>query len=133
MPIRSLFVCAALLLAPLAQAENCANATDQSSMDECSSNSFKAADTELNAVYKQINQRLQDNADGKQLLVTAQRSWLAFRDSECKFTASGVTGGSAYPMIYANCLAGLTTTRTKDLKEYLKCEEGDLSCPVPWQ
>ena len=133
MPTRSLAICAALLLAPLAHAEDCANATDQRSMDECASNSFKAANVELNAVYKEIIQRLKDNANGKTLLVTAQRSWLAFRDSECKFTASGVSGGSVYPMIYAYCLAGLTTTRTKDLKEYLKCVEGDLSCPVPGQ
>jgi len=42
-----------------------------------------------------------------------------------------VAGGSVYPLIYNNCIASVTKTRTEALKQYLKCEEGDMSCPVP--
>ncbi|MBK5513045.1 lysozyme inhibitor LprI family protein [Pseudomonas sp. TH15] len=112
-------------------AVDCANANDQSTMNQCSAEQYKAADKELNVLYQQITKRLKDSPDAKKLLVSAQRSWVAFRDAECEFSASGVTGGSVYPLIYANCLTGVTKVRVEALKEYLKCEEGDMSCPVP--
>ncbi len=34
-------------------------------------------------------------------------------------------------MVYALCLQGLTDERIEQLGSYLKCEEGDMSCPVP--
>lgn len=93
--------------------------------------SFKAADTELNSLYKEIENRLKDNQDTAKAFVAAQRTWIAFRDAECKFAASGVQGGSVYPTIYSNCLAQVTQARVDDFKGFLKCQEGDLSCPVP--
>lgn len=92
---------------------------------------LKQADKKLNAEYKKIEARLQDDPDTKKLLVEAQRKWIAFRDAECKFQASGVEGGSVYPDILAACEAGLTEARVQDFDRYLSCEEGDLSCPVP--
>jgi hypothetical protein len=34
-------------------------------------------------------------------------------------------------MVAAMCADGLTQSRLKDFERYLKCEEGDMSCPVP--
>lgn len=120
------------LFTPLAHAAvDCANASDQATMNQCAGQDFKAADKELNTVYQQITGRLKDNPDGKKLLVSAQRAWLGFRDAECKFSSSGVTGGSVYPWVYSSCLTGVTKVRVEALKQYLKCEEGDMSCPVP--
>jgi uncharacterized protein YecT (DUF1311 family) len=42
-----------------------------------------------------------------------------------------VDGGSVYPLIYSNCLTEVTKVRVEALKQYLKCQEGDMSCPVP--
>jgi uncharacterized protein YecT (DUF1311 family) len=123
-------VLAVLSIAP-AQAADCANATDQATMNECAGAGFKKSDAELNALYKQIEQRLRGNADTLKLLVAAQRAWVGFRDAECGFSSSGVSGGTAYPMIHAMCLDGLTQQRVKDFKGYLACQEGDLSCPLP--
>lgn len=100
-------------------------------MNECAGKALKKSDAELNAVYKEIEQRLKDDADTTKLLVTAQRNWVAFRDAECTFSDSRSAEGSVYPMIYAMCIDGLTQLRTKQLKVYLNCEEGDMSCPVP--
>ncbi|MBL6280539.1 DUF1311 domain-containing protein, partial [Micromonospora fiedleri] len=93
----------------------------------------KAADNELNALYQQITGRLKSDPDRKKLLIGAQRSWIAFRDAECKFSASGVEGGSVYPLIYSNCITELTRARVATFKNYLKCQEGDMGCPVPSQ
>ena len=119
-----------LLLSAAVQADDCANASTQSAMNECAGKQYKQADSQLNALYKQINSRLQDSPDSKKRLVSAQRAWVAFRDAECSFAASGVEGGSVYPMIYSGCLAELTEKRVAAFKNYLDCQEGDLSCPV---
>ncbi len=103
---------------------------DQASLDQCADEAYKAADATLNKQFKEIEGRLSDSPDAKKLLVAAQRAWIAFRDNECAFAASGVDGGSVYPMIVSDCLAGLTEARSAQFKEYLSCEEGDLSCPV---
>ncbi|QXI10226.1 lysozyme inhibitor LprI family protein [Pseudomonas zeae] len=132
MSLRLLLALPPFLFTPLAHAAvDCANASDQATMNQCAGQDFKAADKELNTVYQQITGRLKDNPDGKKLLVSAQRAWLGFRDAECKFSSSGVTGGSVYPWVYSSCLTGVTKLRVESLKQYLKCEEGDMSCPVP--
>ena len=65
------------------------------------------------------------------LLVAAQSEWIAFRDAECGFSASGISGGTAYGMILAICLDRLTGKRIDDFKNYLNCAEAALDCPVP--
>lgn len=120
-----------LLFINAVQADDCANATTQGDMNQCAAQETKAADKELNNLYKQITARLKDNAEAKQLLVKAQRAWIGFRDAECSFSASGVEGGSVYPMIHNECLTAVTKARVEAFKTYLQCKEGDLSCPVP--
>lgn len=131
MHLRFLLALTPLLLSPLAHAVDCDNASDQATMNQCASEQNKAADKELNTLYQQITTRLKDNPEAKKLLVGAQRSWIGFRDAECKFSASGVAGGSVYPLIYNNCVTDLTKVRVEAFKNYLKCQEGDMSCPVP--
>lgn len=119
------------LMLPAAHADECENAQDQSAMTQCAERAYKASDAKLNTLYRQIEKRLGDDADAKRLLLKAERAWMAFRDAECGFSASAVTGGSAYPMVQATCLNDLTQKRIADLRRYLDCQEGDTSCPVP--
>ncbi len=120
------------LLAFPAAAQECDPADEsQTGMNICADAGYKAADKKLNVAYGEIVKRLADDADGRKLLQTSQRAWITFRDAECAFSASGVEGGSVYPMILSGCLEDLTNDRTEQLNKYLKCEEGDMSCPVP--
>lgn len=128
---RLLLALTPLLFTPMAVAVDCDNASDQATMNQCAAQQNAAADKELNALYQQITSRFKGNPDNKKLLVGAQRAWVAFRDAECKFSASGVEGGSVYPLIYSNCTTELTKARVQTFKNYLKCQEGDMSCPVP--
>lgn len=118
--------------APLsdAMADACDNAGGgQAGLNECYGKVFKKADAELNKRYKEIESRLADDADTKKQLITAQRAWVAYRDAECGFRASG--GGSVAPMTYLICQTDLTHSRIQDFRNFLNCEEGDLTCPVP--
>ncbi|MBV7483876.1 lysozyme inhibitor LprI family protein [Bordetella sp. BOR01] len=123
------------LLAHGAQAQaaqpDCANAQDQASMSACAAADYKKADAALNAAYKQAAARLKDDKDQHQRLVAAQRAWIAFRDAECAFATGLSEGGSAYPMLLAQCQATLTTQRTAELQAHMKCEEGSLDCAIP--
>ncbi|WP_202908576.1 lysozyme inhibitor LprI family protein [Labrys sp. WJW] len=116
---------------PAFAAGDCANAADEAALNQCAGKSLKASDGELNTLYKQIQKRLNDDADKTKLLVAAQRAWVAFRDAECNFSSAGVTGGTLYPLAVTQCRDGLTKDRIKTFKTYLNCTEGDLSCSVP--
>lgn len=132
--MKSAILTAAVVLAMPAFAfaqDECANAKDQATMNECFDVSFRKTDKKLNELYKQIETRLKDDANTKKLLVQAQRDWNKFRDAECGFQTAGAAEGSMMPMLIAQCMDGLTQSRVKDFEGYLKCEEGDLSCPVP--
>ena len=118
-----------LNLAP-ARAIECADQT-QSGLNACAGAAFKRADDALNQTYRAIVARLKDDAEKTRLLVQAQKAWIGWRDAECGFSSSSVTGGSIYPLIYAQCLESQTIQRVKALASYLKCEEGDIACPVP--
>ncbi|KQZ13404.1 MULTISPECIES: lysozyme inhibitor LprI family protein [unclassified Mesorhizobium] len=130
-----LFALPALALMALsstaARAEDCTEAPDQMSANECADKAYQASDAELNKLYKQIEGRLKDDADTRKLLVTAQKAWIGFRDAECDFSSSGVAEGSAYPATVSMCLDGITQGRIDTFRGYLDCEEGDMSCPVP--
>lgn len=113
----------ALLAAAMMTAPACAS--DDLSAD------YKTADQALNQTYKDVEKRLANDSNGKARLIAAQRAWIAFRDAECTFQSSGDDGGTAAPMVITACRTSLTTARAAQLKGYLNCQEGDLSCPVP--
>ena len=52
--------------------------------------------------------------------IQAQKDWIKYRDSHCKFEADPYTGGSIKPLIWLTCLEEITKERTKHLKESLK-------------
>ena len=128
MRLSVLIIAFGLNAAPALAAE-CPDQT-QSGLDECANASFKQSDNALNRSYKEIVRRLKDDSAKSRLFVQAQKAWIAWRDAECAFSSSGVEGGSIHPMIVAQCWEKQTRARTKDLQGYLKCEEGDLDCPV---
>jgi uncharacterized protein YecT (DUF1311 family) len=115
------------LLAVCSAAAFPAAAQTQTDMNAAAAQGAKAADQALNAQYKATSGKL--SAGSRTLLRNAQRSWIGFRDQECKYESSGVQGGSAYPMVYSGCLKRLTDERTRQLKALGQCQEGDLSCP----
>ncbi|MGB3436327.1 lysozyme inhibitor LprI family protein [Achromobacter sp.] len=133
MRIAIMTAAAALALAASAQAQalDCGKAATQTDMSLCADQAYRKSDADLNAAYKEVNARLKNDRDTATQLHAAQKAWLFFRDAECAFASGGTSGGSAYPMVLSLCLDKLTQARTKELRAYLKCEEGDMSCPVP--
>ncbi len=96
-------------------------AQTQLEMNETANAKYKKADVELNKVYKQLMSILDQNE--KQLLIQAEKDWMKFRDSHCKFDASQYEGGSIQPLIYSTCLEELTRKRIAEIKESIKARD----------
>jgi uncharacterized protein YecT (DUF1311 family) len=112
------FICSC----PIAEAQhmNAAGAPCQktsgvtAALDNCFGRTYKAADGQLNQLYKQIRQVL--TPDEVQQLSAAQRLWLQLRDATCKAESDLYKGGDAESPAYAACLEEETRQRTADLK-----------------
>lgn len=87
-------------------------------MNETAYANYKKADTELNKVYKELLSILDKNE--KPLLIQAEKDWVKFRDSHCKFETSQYEGGSIQPLIYSTCLEELTEKRIAEIKASIK-------------
>jgi uncharacterized protein YecT (DUF1311 family) len=119
-----------LMVLPINQALaiDCKNAVTQPEMNQCANSAYKKADTELNRTYKHILAKTP--VAQKTLLKSAQLTWIKYRDAHCIFQSSATEGSSVHPMIISACLTHKTEERTAELKSFLNCTEGDLSCPL---
>jgi uncharacterized protein YecT (DUF1311 family) len=98
--------------------EPCADAQTQTDINICWGNEYKAADAQLNKTYQQLVALL-DAAERNQLK-NVETAWIKYRDANCDFVADQYKGGSMRPMIYALCMADVTTNRTTELKQQIE-------------
>lgn len=88
---------------------------------ECLGEAHTKVDDELNKIYKKLKNKTTGN--DTLLLVQAQRKWLEFRESECKFffpkELSTGTSGTFYVSQQLICEITVNRKRIDDLKEYL--------------
>jgi uncharacterized protein YecT (DUF1311 family) len=129
--LRFALLASAVLATTPAHAQECNEPSNQHALHVCADETYKKTNAELNTTYQEIMGRLKDDEPTREMLVKAQRAWLAFRDAECDFATFAAKDGSIWPMLNLQCLDALTAKRIIDLKVYLNCEEGDMSCPVP--
>jgi uncharacterized protein YecT (DUF1311 family) len=92
-------------------------AQTQMEMNQTGYNDFNKADAELNIIYKKVMKIL--NEKEKKLMIKAEKDWLIFRDSHCKFEIEQYDGGSIQPLIYSTCLTEQTNSRMEYLKAIL--------------
>jgi len=100
---------------------NSSFAQTQLEMNETANTNYKKADAQLNKVYKQLMSIIDKNE--KLLLIQAERDWVKFRDSHCKFEASQYEGGSMKPLVYSTCLEAVTRKRIAEIKASIKARD----------
>ena len=108
---------------------DCRRAQVQVNLDYCAGKDFEAQDKKLNALYRKLMSGY--DAKSQTLLKTAEKNWLAYRDSECDFETAGSEGGTIHPMEGSICLTQKTKARIKELQAQSDCPEGDLTCNLP--
>ncbi|MBD8641842.1 lysozyme inhibitor LprI family protein [Sphingomonas sp. CFBP 13733] len=83
-------------------------------IDACLAGRFDEADAELNRYYQAAIKRLREEREfaSEQMLVRAERSWVAYRTSECGAVYENWIGGSIRGSMALNCQIRLTRMRT---------------------
>jgi uncharacterized protein YecT (DUF1311 family) len=91
----------------------CAIAGSTAATVECFDNAFKAADRDLNALYRHIQKVLRP--DESKALVQAERLWLQYRDATCEAEYELYGGGTGGPATRLACLESETRSRETSL------------------
>lgn len=98
-----------------AQSAGCADsAPSQAALEACAANDAHAADLQMTQSYNELVRYL--DPEGRAKLAASQKAWLAYRSADC-----GFWGGTALTMsklTFENCLAQLTTARSKELDSW---------------
>jgi uncharacterized protein YecT (DUF1311 family) len=104
-------------------------AKTQLAMNECAGKEYRAADADMNAIYKKLI-GLPDKAFTKALR-TSQRAWLQYRNAQLAtyYPDPKEYYVSVQPMCSAQILAEMTRRRVQELKKYLAQKEGDVCAP----
>ena len=118
-------VTAGISMPVAAQEPNCKEPQTQADMTICAGKDYEKADKELNVAYQKLRKLLIErdkaaDADGKgatDALVTAQRTWVAFRDANCALAGFQARGGSMEPMLISSCLAETSGKRAEELRQ----------------
>lgn len=96
----------------------CVEAASTAAQRDCAGRDYRAADADLNAVYRQALSALDD--DGHETAFQqAQRAWLKYRDAVCEYEGYRYRGGTIYSVIYTRCLTRMTVDRTAALRASL--------------
>ncbi|MCP4385731.1 MAG: DUF1311 domain-containing protein [Hyphomicrobiales bacterium] len=103
---------------------DCANATSNVEMTDCAWKAYKAADKELNVVWKHVMATIKPEdylpADAaktwKDDLLSSQRAWITFKEKDCDAVAYEWYGGTGANLAVGSCLYNHTVQRTNDLK-----------------
>lgn len=103
----------AMPLTANAQDLDCGNEETTVGIKICLGDQLDAVDGELNRVYNALRSD-QDN-DANELLKTAQRAWIAYRDTECARVADVVRGGTLAGVLELSCHVDFTKSRTEEL------------------
>ncbi|MEM9552321.1 MAG: lysozyme inhibitor LprI family protein [Pseudomonadota bacterium] len=108
-----------LALACPASAYAACPGTTQLEMNQCAFEEYQRADAQLNATWTNAKAYM-DGLGAGDILLDAQRKWLAFRDAACASEVAPFQGGSIRPLVHATCLTRLTQRRTQDLAEFTR-------------
>ena len=111
------FECSLLLALTAGAAGAACPGQTQLEMNECAEAEFQQADTALNAAWGPAKSFMDGLGQGE-VLLDAQRKWIAFRDAACSAEIAPYSGGSIRPLIWYSCLSRLTRVRTQDLTTF---------------
>ena len=103
---------------------NCKDPQTQVDMNICASREYAASDAMMTRQYNILAARMKqmdvEEPGYFAALLKSQRTWLQFRESQCRFEGYLTRGGTAEPLNVSGCLNELTKNRTADLKSLLE-------------
>jgi uncharacterized protein YecT (DUF1311 family) len=109
----------------------CVNLVTQAYVTRCEYQRFQQADRTMNTQWKitlaKMREADREAQDPRSVppgyadaLIAAQRTWLAYRDAQCRIEGYDDRGGTAEPMRVYACKTAMTVARTKELRDLWK-------------
>ena len=100
--------------------DKCVNASDGTNpaFSACGADWMKREDAKLNTAWKRVFAQL--DGDAKAALLAEQRAWNAFKETSCKFYATGDFGREGESVQFPICRAQMMAARTAVLDGYGK-------------
>ena len=86
-------------------------------MEGCGEHSVLTADRQLNADVKVVFNLL-SSAGSRRDFVSAQTTWLTYRDADCRSQSDVYRGGTEAPVVYVLCLAADDKLRREEVKGF---------------
>jgi uncharacterized protein YecT (DUF1311 family) len=121
----SLLLLASCSIAALAQ--DCKNPSSAPEVNECAAMAQKRVERELNTSYARVlkafdkpDTETEKYAQLKQMTITTQRAWVAFRRADCELLQKRNEAGSAKTVIFLDCMQRHAERRIVDLKMLLE-------------
>ncbi len=114
---KALCISPLLLISSLSFAD-CDRNMNQTDLNICTAQEYKQADQKLNKLYKSYTAKL-TSAQRKQF-IDIQKTWVNYKNKDCRYTAQAYEGGSMYPLVLNDCLTEKTEDRIEDLEDYLQ-------------
>lgn len=103
---------------------NCKDPQTQVDMNICASREYAASDAMMTRQYKMLAARMKqmdvEEPGYFAALLKSQRTWLQFRDAQCRFEGYLTRGGTAESLNASGCLNEATKNRTVELKSLLE-------------
>lgn len=105
---------------------DCNNVRNAFESYACADAEFRAADVELNDIYRRVLAHIAENGGDKpydsaswtEAMKVAQRAWVAFRDADCKGVVPVEwSGGRGSKAAVLGCMREKTRVRTQELAE----------------
>ena len=106
----------------------CFSSSSQLALNDCAAGQFEIADKKLSGLNTKYIARLAGAQ--KAAFIGSSAAWENYREAACKYEASTIEGGSAWPMPYFSCKSSLTNERITYMSSLSTCKEGDYNCPV---
>ena len=83
-------------------------------------------DARLNSLYQAWTQELKhskpldakDAVEVLKRLVTAERTWITFRDEECNLQSTSALNGTSESVVFSDCRYAMTKARVEALESY---------------
>lgn len=97
---------------------NCKSPKATAEENYCAEKANERANLELNALYKKLRDKL--NQNDKDVLAQTERKWVALRDEICDFETQPAENGTGWSGFSSDCLTRLTKNRIIDLKSALE-------------
>jgi len=99
----------------------------QKMLDKAALHEFARASVELQQAVDELRRQMAPAQ--RQLFDQSQRYWIKYRNSFCRFKASGASG-TAQGLVETTCRTEMTRERLVALRQLAECRRGDADCPL---